>query len=83
MKYILRALTTEKAVSGIEMNNSLTFVVMEEASKADVKKEVEADFEESVVKVNICITPDGRKKAIVKFSKDGAAADIASKLKVI
>ncbi len=80
---VLHALTTEKAVSGIERNNALTFVVESSATKPEVRKEVEAAYGEKIAKINVAISPSGRKKAIVKFAKAGAAADIASKLKVI
>jgi len=80
---IIHVITSEKAVAGIDQNNSLTFAVEASASKPEIRKEAESAYGEKVVKVNVCISPSGRKKAIVKFAKAGAAAVIASKLKVI
>ncbi|MFQ5406535.1 MAG: 50S ribosomal protein L23 [Candidatus Micrarchaeia archaeon] len=76
-------LTTEKAIGGIETRNSITFIVEKNSSKKEVKEEVEKSFGEKVSKVNTATTISGEKKAIVKFEKQGAAADIAAKLKVV
>ncbi len=80
---ILYPMTTEKAMAGIERENSITFAVEKTATKTEVKAEVEKSFGEKVSKVNTIVTPKGGKKAIVKFHKAGAAADVASKLKVV
>ncbi|MEM0475302.1 MAG: 50S ribosomal protein L23 [Candidatus Norongarragalinales archaeon] len=83
MAFVLYALTTEKAVGAIEKENKLTFVVASEAKKSDVKKEIEKKFGERVVSVNVLRTLDGRKKAVVRFARAGAASDLAAKLKLI
>ncbi len=83
MNVVLYALTTEKAVGGIEKENRLTFIVELNASKTDVRKELESKYGEKVYSINTLVTPDGRKKAIVKFKKPKAASEIATKLKLI
>ncbi|MFH0973829.1 MAG: 50S ribosomal protein L23 [Candidatus Micrarchaeota archaeon] len=83
MNFVLYALTTEKAVGAIERDNKLTFIVEGKATKADVKKEIEAKYGEKVVSVNTLHTLDGRKKAVVRFERAGAASDLAAKLKLI
>jgi len=83
MATILYPLTTEKAVAGIERENKLTFIVEQNASKPQVKNEVEKQFKEKVKKVTTLIALDGRKKAFVRFVKPGAAADVAAKLKIV
>jgi len=83
MDFVKYALTTEKAVAGIERNNSIVFIVDTNATKADVKAEVERKYATKVAAVNTSITAHGLKKAVVKFVKAGQAADLASKLKII
>jgi len=46
MGVILYALTSEKAVSGIERENKITFVVMLNATKKEVREQVEKDYNE-------------------------------------
>jgi len=80
---ILYALTTEKAAGSMEATNTLTFVVADDATKTEIKKEAEATWGEKIASVNTLRTINGRKKAIVKFAKKGAASQIAGKLKLI
>jgi len=80
---ILYALTTEKAAGAMDVTNTLTFVVEDSATKIEIRKEAEASWGEKIVSVNTLRTIDGRKKAIVKFAKKGAASQIAGKLKLI
>jgi len=83
MRYIINPLTTEKAVSAIERENMLTFIVRGDATKEQVKREVEAEYKEKVDKVTVLITTHNRKKAMVKFQRENAAPDLAARLKVI
>ncbi len=76
-------ITTEKSISGIERNNTLSFIVDPKATKSRIKKEIEETYKTSVVSVRIVNLIDGRKKAYVRLRENGAAADIAAKLKVI
>ncbi|MFA6048936.1 MAG: 50S ribosomal protein L23 [Candidatus Micrarchaeia archaeon] len=80
---VLYPLTTEKAMGSIEENNSLVFAVEKTATKGEVRLEVEKLYGEKVASVNTNTTARTGKKAVVKFAKPGAAADIASKLKVV
>lgn len=77
------ALTTEKAVAGIERKNTIVFIVEEKATKADVKKTVETSYNEKVKSVRTVHAFNGKKKAWVTFVRKGAAQDLAAKLKVI
>ena len=83
MAFVLYALASEKAVSGIERENKLTLVVESKATKKDVKAEVEKNYGHKVKKVTTMNTPHGLKKAIVVFEKPGVALELAAKLKVI
>ncbi len=81
--HIQYALTTERSVALIEKENKLVFVVSEKASKHEVKEEVEKAYQEKVASVRTLNDLKGRKKAIVKFARKGAASDVAAKLKLI
>ena len=80
---ILKPITTEKAIAGIELRNALTFQVDKPATKKEVKVEVEKEYNVKVKSVNTVITATGVKKAIVTFKDKGKAADIASRLKLV
>ncbi|MCS7124232.1 MAG: 50S ribosomal protein L23 [Candidatus Bathyarchaeota archaeon] len=80
---ILYPLMTESASLMVERENKLVFIVSLKATKADVKRAVEQLYEVKVDKVNIVITPDGRKKAFVKLSPEHRASDVAIKLGIL
>ena len=82
MAVILYPLATEKAVSGIEANNEIILIVSAGASKKEIRGEAEQRFSVKVSRVRTG-SYAGRKKAIIKFSKPGAAADVAARLKII
>ncbi|MEM2688951.1 MAG: 50S ribosomal protein L23 [Candidatus Bathyarchaeia archaeon] len=80
---ILYPLMTESASLMVEKENKLVFIVNLKATKADVKRAVEQLYEVEVEKVNIMVTPDGRKKAFVKLSPEYKASDVAIKLGIL
>jgi len=47
---------------------------------ADIKKAIEERFAAKVLRVNVMIGPDGRKKAYVSFDEETPAIDVATKL---
>ena len=73
-------ISTEKAVRLMESDNKLTFIVDLKARKEEIKKEFEENFNVKVVKVNTLLTPEGKKKAYIKISKETPAIDVATKL---
>ncbi|WP_297535037.1 50S ribosomal protein L23 [Thermococcus sp.] len=79
-KVIIRPLVTEKAVSLIEKENKLTFIVDRRATKQDIKRAVEEMFNVKVEKVNTLITMRGEKKAYVKLKPEYDASEIAARL---
>ena len=79
---ILRPYITEKTFNLIEKENKLTFIVSESASKKDVNKAIRTMYEGNVKEVNIFRTIQG-KKAIVKFTKDDEARQLATKLGLV
>lgn len=83
MTLILAPLTTERAVSQIERFNKIAFYVSNEATKDGLKKEANARFSVNVKKINVRVRIDGRKVAVLTLTKNGEAAGLASKLKVL
>lgn len=79
---ILRPYITEKTFNLIEKENKLTFIVSDSASKKDVNEAIETMYEGNVKEVNIYRTIQG-KKAIVKFTKDDEARQLATKLGLV
>ncbi|WP_297489177.1 50S ribosomal protein L23 [Thermococcus sp.] len=79
-KVIVRPVVTEKAVSLIERENRLTFIVDKRATKTDIKKAVEEMFEVEVEKVNVLFTMKGEKKAYVKLKPEYSASEVAARI---
>ncbi|MCX8153224.1 MAG: 50S ribosomal protein L23 [Candidatus Bathyarchaeota archaeon] len=80
---ILHPLMTESASLMVERDNKLIFIVNLNATKADVKRAVEALYEVKVEKVTVQITPQGEKKSIVKLKPEYKASDVAIKLGIL
>jgi len=80
LKIIKYPLSTEKTIRLMESDNKLVFIVERKARKEEIKKALEEIYDVKVDKVNTLITPQGRKKAYVKFSDESPAIDLATKL---
>ncbi|MFP3225457.1 MAG: 50S ribosomal protein L23 [Sulfolobaceae archaeon] len=76
-------LSTEKAIKLIEFQNTLVVIVDRNATKKDIKNEIEKTFNVKVRKVNTLITPQGEKKAYIKLNPEFKASDIAHKLGIL
>jgi len=76
-------LVSEDAVTLIEGENKVVFIVNIRASKTDIRRAVEELYEVDVDRVNTEITPDGRKKAYVRLTPEFKAADLAVKLGIL
>jgi large subunit ribosomal protein L23 len=76
-------LVSEDAVTLIEAENKIVFIVSAKASKTDVRRAVEELYEVQVERVNTEMAPDGRKKAYVRLSPEHKAADLAVKLGIL
>jgi len=82
MKIQLKPVVTEKAVMMIESQNVLTFQAGKEATKHEIKKEIEDLFKVKIEKVRTLIR--GNKKYIyVKLKSQFIALDIATKLGIM
>lgn len=82
-KVVLYPMMTEDAVSSIEAENKLTFVVDINASKNEICRAVEVLYEVKVASVNTVVTSDGRKKAFVKLRPEFKASDVAVRLGIL
>lgn len=80
---IKRMVMTEKAVKGMETENTITLIVDPKATKPLIKKVVEQTFKVKVSRVNTLNTTKNEKKAIIKLSPESIAADVGSKMGVI
>lgn len=80
---VLYPMMTEDAVSSIEAENKLTFIVDINASKDEIRRAVEVLYEVKVASVNTAITSDGRKKAFVKLRPEFKASDVAMRLGIL
>jgi LSU ribosomal protein L23P len=82
-KVILRPVQSEKALTLIDKQNTLTFIVDINATKHDIKRAVEYLFSVKVDEVRTLITPKGEKKAYVKLSPEYKATDVATRLGIM
>ncbi len=71
---------TERASEIVERENRLTFLVHRTSTKGQIRQAIEELYEVKVIKVNTMITPQGRKKALIKLAPEYNAADLAIKL---
>lgn len=80
MSVIRHPFVTEKATYHIEDNNKLQFIVDINATKDQIRREIEELYDIPVVSVNTMISMKGKKKAIVTLEGDNTAGELASKL---
>ncbi len=76
-------LLSEDAVTLLEAENKITFIVDLRSDKHDIKRAVEELYEVKVAQVRTLITPEGDKKAFVKLTPDFKAADLAVRLGIL
>ncbi len=79
---ILKPVTTEKAVKLVDIDNTLLFQTNREATKGEIKKEVESVFKVKVESLRTMIR-ENKKYAYVRLSKLNPAIDVATKLGMI
>ncbi|WP_255168124.1 50S ribosomal protein L23 [Natrononativus amylolyticus] len=75
-------LVTEKAMNDMDFQNKLQFVVNVDATKPEIREEVEERFDVEVVKLNTQVTMKGKKKATVTLGDDDDAQEVASRIGV-
>ncbi|WP_408957525.1 50S ribosomal protein L23 [Natrinema sp. 74] len=82
MSVIEHPLVTEKAMNDMDFENKLQFVVNPDATKPEIKDEVEERFEISVRNINTQVTMNGKKKAVVRLDEEDDAQEVASRIGV-
>ncbi len=76
-------LLSEDAVTLLESENKITFIVDIHSGKNDVKRAIQELYEVKVRDVRTLITPEGEKKAFVRLMPDFKASDLAVKLGIL
>ncbi len=76
-------IATEKALSMVESQNTIIYVVNIGADKKSIRKEFEDTFKVKVQRVNTAIEPYNEKRAYIKLASGFQASDIAKKLKLV
>jgi len=71
---------TEKATIQLEEDNKLQFIANVNATKNQIKRDIEGIYGFDVASIRTMITPKGKKKAIVTFVADDAANDLATRI---
>ena len=82
-KIIKYPLSTEKSIRLMESENKLIFVVNNKATKKEIKAAIETMFKVEVDKINTLVSPEGEKRAYVKFSQKNPAIDIATQMGIM
>jgi LSU ribosomal protein L23P len=83
MGVLFYPIATEKAVSLITKNNTITYIVYQQAKKSEIKNEFEKLYNVKVEKINIVNMPKNEKKAYIKLGKGQDATNVAMKLKLV
>jgi large subunit ribosomal protein L23 len=76
-------LLSEDAVTLLESENKITFIVNINSDKHDIKRAIQELYEVKVRDVKTLITPEGEKKAFVKLTPDFKASDLAVRLGIL
>jgi large subunit ribosomal protein L23 len=66
----------------MDFENKLQFVVHLDATKTEIRDEVERRYDVAIETVNTQVTPTGTKKATVRLSEEDDAQEIASRIGV-
>jgi large subunit ribosomal protein L23 len=79
---IIKPHVTEKTMNLIDQNNELTFVVLRESNKKNIKNAFEQLFDEKIKNVNTHINSRGLKIAYIQLTEEDKAEDIAVRMGV-
>jgi large subunit ribosomal protein L23 len=76
-------LLSEDAVTLLEAENKITFIVDLQSDKHDIKRAIQELYEVKVRDVKTLITPEGEKKAFVRLMPEFKASDLAVRLGIL
>jgi large subunit ribosomal protein L23 len=74
---------TEKAMMALERQNKVQFLVDHDATKDQIRREIENQFGQQVKRITTMMTMHGEKKAIISFTNEKAAEEILSRLGIM
>ncbi len=80
---LIGPVSSEKAVKMLELENTLTFLVVRKATKPQIKKAIEKLFNVKVRNVRTQILNASQKKAYIRLTNDFVASDITSQLGLV
>jgi len=83
MEVVKYPLLSEDAVTLLEAENKITFIVDLRSDKHDIKRAIQELYEVKVETVRTLITAEGDKKAFVKLTPDFKASDLAVRLGIL
>jgi large subunit ribosomal protein L23 len=83
MQVVKFPLLSEDAVTLLEAENKITFIVDRRSDKHDIKRAIQELYEVRVEAVRTLITAEGEKKAFVKLTPDFKASDLAVRLGIL
>ena len=83
MEVVKYPLLSEDAVTLLEAENKITFIVDLRSDKHDIKRAIQELYEVKVETVRTLITAEGDKKAFVKLAPDFKASDLAVRLGIL
>lgn len=83
MSVLQYPIATEKALTVIDKENVIVYVVNLNAKKDEIRREFENTFKVKVKRVNTEIRPENVKRAYIRLNKEFSASDIAKRLKLV
>jgi large subunit ribosomal protein L23Ae len=83
MSCIIGVCNTEKTNELLEQQQTIAFFVSLDATKNQIKQDVERLLGIKPLDVRTMVAPNGRKKAYVRLPKDIDVNDISAKLKLV
>ena len=83
MEVVRYPLLSEDAVTLLETENKITFIVDVRSDKHDIRRAIQELYEVRVQEVRTLITAEGDKKAFVKLTPDFKASDLAVRLGIL
>jgi large subunit ribosomal protein L23Ae len=82
-KVLIQPVSSDKNMTKMENNNTITFLVDQKANKNMIKEAFKKLYNAKVQSVNTLNTPNGKKKAYIRLSGEGDALNIASKIGIL
>ena len=82
-KILLQPISSDKNMTKMENENTITFYVNPKANKASIKQAFKKLYNSKVRAVNTLHTSKGKKKAYIRLDGESEACNIASKIGIL